>query len=193
LQDEVDAARRAVAEGEDPDTLAKRFASIDSQIQAIQNDINSLSSNKVNISDIVNNLTSNNTNKPLSANMGKALRDLVGGVYDENNTVTDAIDAAEASAKAYTDEKNTYYNVAEINAAHRNLGIDPETEEVIVDSLNKRFRDAEEDITALQTEVTTAHADNASLNTRLTTLESDATAIAADLHTIATELAMLDD
>lgn len=216
LQLEVDAARRAVGEGEDPDTLAKRFASIDGQIQAIQNDISALNGSKVNISDIIDNLTTNNTNKPLSANMGKTLRDLIGGVYDATNTVTAAITAAETSAKAYTDQKNTDYHVAEINAAHRdgsdtldarfddieteidgahrNLGTDPETEEVIVDSLNKRFLDAETDIAALQTEINATHSsDAATLNARLQAIEANASTLASNLHSIATELAMLDD
>ena len=216
LQLEIDAARRAVGEGEDPDTLAKRFASIDAQIQAIQNDVSALNGSKVNISDIINNLTSNNTNKPLSANMGKTLRDLIGGVYDATNTVTAAITAAETSAKAYTDQKNTDYHVAEINAAHRdgsdtldarfddieteidgahrNLGTDPETEEVIVDSLNKRFLDAETDIAALQTEINATHSsDAATLNARLQAIEANASTLASNLHSIATELAMLDD
>ena len=164
----------------------------------------------------VDNLTSNNTNKPLSANMGKTLRDLIGGVYDATNTVTAAITAAETSAKAYTDQKNTDYHVAEINAAHRDdsdtldarfddieteintahrdLGTDPETEEVIVDSLNKRFLDAETDIAALQTEIAATHSsDAATLNARLQAIEANASTLASNLHSIAAELAMLDD
>lgn len=41
----------------------------------INSDLTELDTNKVNISDIVNNLSSTSTNKPLSANMGKGLND----------------------------------------------------------------------------------------------------------------------
>ena len=220
LQLEVDAARRAVGAGEDPDTLAKRFASIDSQISTLVSNVGSLTTNKVNVSDIIDDLIHSDANKPLSANMGKTLRDMIGGTYDASSTVTAAIAAAgttaENNAKAYTDQKNTDYHVAEINAAHRdgsdtldarfddieteidgahrNLGTDPETEEVIVDSLNKRFLDAETDIAALQTEIAATHSSGAAtLNARLQAIEANASTLASNLHSIAAELAMLDD
>jgi len=142
-----------------------------------------LNDNKVNTTDIVNDLIHTDTNKPLSANMGKALRDMIGGTYDATNTVaaaiTSAASTAEANAKAYADNAHISEIDAahrdgsdtldarfddietEINTAHRDLGTDPETEEVIVDSLNKRFLDAEADIAALQSEVAATHTENA--------------------------------
>ena len=220
LQNEIDAAHREVQSGQAADTLAKRFADLDTQISVLFSNVGNLSDNKVNVSDIINDLIHTDTNKPLSANMGKTLRDLIGGTYDSTNTVTAAITSAastaEANAKAYADQKDLDAHISEINAAHRDgsdtldarfddieteintahrdLGTDPETEEVIVDSLNKRFLDAEADIAALQTEVAATHTENAnSLNTRLTAIETNAAAIASDLHAIANELAMLDD
>lgn len=220
LQNEIDAAHREVQSGQAADTLAKRFTDLDTQISTLFSNVGNLSDNKVNVSDIINDLIHTDTNKPLSANMGKTLRDLIGGTYDSTNTVTAAITSAastaEANAKAYADQKDLDANIGEINAAHRDgsdtldarfddieteintahrdLGTDPETEEVIVDSLNKRFLDAEADIAALQTEVAATHTENAqNLNTRLTAIETNAAAIASDLHAIATELAMLDD
>lgn len=220
LQNEIDAAHREVQSGQAADTLAKRFADLDTQISTLFSNVGSLGDNKVNVADIINDLIHTDTNKPLSANMGKTLRDLIGGTYDSTNTVTAAITSAastaEANAKAYADQKDLDAHISEINAAHRNgsdtldarfddieteintahrdLGTDPETEEVIVDSLNKRFLDAEADIAALQTEVAATHTENAqNLNSRLTAIETNAAAIASDLHAIATELAMLDD
>lgn len=197
LQNEVDAARRAVAEGEEPDNLAKRFASIDTQISNLVANISSLQSNKVNKSDIIDDLIHTDTDKPLSANMGKSLRDIIGGTYTAGNTVANAIATAsttvEANARNYTDGQ-----VAEIYAAHRDLGLDPETEEVIVDSLNKRFTDAETDISALQAELTAAHSSTAAdatynnLDARLEAIESAANSSRADINTIANELAMVD-
>ena len=220
LQNEIDAAHREVQSGQAADTLAKRFTDLDTQISTLFSNVGNLSDNKVNVADIINDLIHTDTNKPLSANMGKTLRDLIGGTYDSTNTVTAAITSAastaEANAKAYADQKDLDAHISEINAAHRDgsdtldarfddieteintahrdLGTDPETEEVIVDSLNKRFLDAEADIAALQTEVAATHTENAnSLNTRLTAIETNAAAIASDLHAIANELAMLDD
>ena len=115
LQNEVDDAHR---EGYASDTLAARFGAIDTLTQEIQNDISDLDDSKVNVSDIVNKLTVSNTNKPLSANMGKTLRDMIGGTYDSTNTVTKAITdaqaAAETNAKNYADtnkvDKVNIYN-----------------------------------------------------------------------------------
>ena len=51
--------------------------------------------NKVNISDIVNNLTSTATNKPLSAAQGKALNDGKVSIYLSSNTeVRDGLSSA---------------------------------------------------------------------------------------------------
>lgn len=186
LQNEVDAARRAVAEGEEPDNLAKRFASIDTQINNLVSSISTLQTTKVSTSDIVNDLETSSINKPLSANMGKTLRQMIGGDYNASYTVAHAIQEAENNAKS------------EIIAAHRDLGIDPETEEVIVDSLNKRFTDAETNISALQAELTAAHSSTAAdttynnLDARLEAIESAANSSRADINTIASELAMVD-
>ena len=48
----------------------------------------SLISQKLNISDIVDNLTSTDTNKPLSANQGKTLFDSLSSIYTKTETDT---------------------------------------------------------------------------------------------------------
>lgn len=52
----------------------------------LQSQVDSLNSNKVNVSDIVNNLTSTAINKPLSAAQGKALKDDLWKQYGTNFT-----------------------------------------------------------------------------------------------------------
>ena len=105
------------------ETIEKRFAATESEISTARghyanlnarisadeltntdqaSQISDLQSNKVNVSDIKNDLISSDTNKPLSANMGKTLRDLIGGTYTSSSTVTTAINAAETNAKSYT-------------------------------------------------------------------------------------------
>lgn len=56
---------------------------------------------KINITDIVDNVTSTNTNKPLSANQGKELKDLIDGKADSSTTlagygITDAYTKTES-------------------------------------------------------------------------------------------------
>lgn len=142
--------------------------------------------------------------------------------YGENNTITDDINSrikksdienslTYEPAQDTTDDKvldarqGKVLNdrlVAienEVNAAHRDLGLD-ENEEVIVDSLNKRFVDAELIIEALRTEITNAHASAtmsdttySTLDDRLEAIENYAAAIRTDVTSIADELAMVDE
>ena len=107
LDAEVQAAHREVAEGASPDTLAQRFHDIEVAISGLQD-------NKVNISDIINDLTHTDANKPLSANMGKTLKDTIGGTYSPTNTVASAIASAQSTAETYADnnkiDKTKIYN-----------------------------------------------------------------------------------
>lgn len=160
LREEVAAAHRAVEEGAPADTLAARFAAIEAQVSTLISNVSSLTDNKVNVSDIINDLTHTDTNKPLSANMGKTLKDMIGGNYSAANTVASAIAAAqntaEANANTYTDSllgedfnnENTVSDIttdlndrmidveAELNLAHSSSVIqetveDEETHEMI--------------------------------------------------------------
>ena len=63
----------------DDETL-DRMSEIVSYIKYNRSLINGIDTNKVDISDIINNLTSNNTNKPLSAKQGRVLKSLIDGI-----------------------------------------------------------------------------------------------------------------
>jgi hypothetical protein len=65
--------------------------------------IDGITTNKVNVSDIINNLTTNVTNKPLSAAQGVVLKGLIDGLASgklDASALTNAINTALAQAKA---------------------------------------------------------------------------------------------
>ena len=68
----------ALADSDD-ETL-DRMSEIVSYIKYNRSMINGIDTNKVDVSDIVNNLTSNNTNKPLSAKQGRVLKTLIDAI-----------------------------------------------------------------------------------------------------------------
>jgi hypothetical protein len=114
LREEVAAAHRAVETGAEPDTLAKRFSAIDTAINGILTDVNTVKNTYVPRELVRDNFTSEDTDLPLSANKGKELRDMIGGAYNSENTVASAINTAERNAKNHADtnkvDKANIYN-----------------------------------------------------------------------------------
>lgn len=183
LKTEVEAAHRAVEEGQTPDTLAKRFGEIESAVSSLRD-------NKVNVADIIDDLVHNDSNKPLSANMGKTLKDTIGGTYSPTNTVASAIataqSTAESNAESYTNsllgngfsDQNTVTDItdeldnrvtdaeAELRTAHTSSVItemveDEETHEMIetnkeYDSIDSRFEAIETHKKAIADEIAAA-------------------------------------
>lgn len=62
------------------DTTRDQLSEVLALIDANKGTLDSLTSSKVNVADIVDNLTSTAANKPLSAKQGKALKDLIDGL-----------------------------------------------------------------------------------------------------------------
>ena len=62
------------------DTTLDQMSEIVSYIKYNRSMINGIDTNKVDVSDIVNNLISNNTNKPLSAKQGRVLKSLIDAI-----------------------------------------------------------------------------------------------------------------
>ena len=88
----------------DLDTLAEIVAYIKSNKSLID----SVTTNKVNVSDIVNNLTTNVSNKPLSAAQGVALKSLIDGKANTSDIPT--IDSAMSSTSANPVQNKVIYN-----------------------------------------------------------------------------------
>lgn len=70
------------------DTTLDQLSEIVAYIKSNRTLIENVTTNKVNVSDIIDNLTSTATNKPLSANQGKILKDLIDTL--ESTTYTEA-------------------------------------------------------------------------------------------------------
>ena len=62
------------------DTTLDQLSEIVTYIKYNRSLINGISANKIDVSDIVNNLTSNNTDKPLSAKQGRVLKSLIDAI-----------------------------------------------------------------------------------------------------------------
>ena len=78
------------------DTTLDQLSEIVTYIKSNKSLIDSITTNKVNVSDIINNLTTNVTNKPLSAAQGVAIKTLIDDLQDEvdshTHTVADVTD-----------------------------------------------------------------------------------------------------
>ena len=72
----------------DDDTL-DQMSEIVAYIEANRDLIESITTSKVSVSDIINNLTTNVSNKPLSAAMGVTLKALLDAIPDNTNTIVD--------------------------------------------------------------------------------------------------------
>ena len=69
------------------DTTLDEIQEIVNYIKNNKSLIDGITTSKVNVSDIINNLTTTATNKPLSANQGKVLKDLIDGLQTSINAI----------------------------------------------------------------------------------------------------------
>ena len=148
LKSEVETARGSSG-GVVNSSLSARFEQDETAILA-----------RVKTEDIVNDVISTDTNKPLSANQGKVLDGKIstlsaniaaqlGAEYTDQNTVTQAINTAEQNAKTYADT----YKVAKSNI-YNDLDYEPPvgaTDDKVLDArqgkvLNDRLVDAETEL-----------------------------------------------
>lgn len=86
-----DLITRLNALADSDDTTLDQLSEIVSYIKANRNLIESVTTSKVNISDIVDDLISTAVDKPLSANQGKVLHDLIRTLTDTVNTKIDTV------------------------------------------------------------------------------------------------------
>jgi len=73
------------------DTTLDQMSEVVAYIKNNKNLIDGITTSKVNVSDIINNLTTNVTNKPLSAAQGVAIKSLIDALQDELDSHTHAI------------------------------------------------------------------------------------------------------
>lgn len=95
----------ALADSDD-ETL-DQMSEIVAYIKANKTLIDSITTSKVNVSDIVNDLTTNVSNKPLSASQGVVIKGLIDALQTEVDTKVDKIDGKGLSTNDYTTTEKT--------------------------------------------------------------------------------------
>ena len=175
----------------DHGTLDERFESDETRLKAAETNISNLDRDKVAFSDIVNNLSSSDTNKPLSALQGKTLKDTIGGAYDTTNTVAAGIITAQTNAQNYADtnkvDKQDIYN--DVDYTESGKVLDARVGKTLQDAIDSISDNLDgngglvDRIEALESEV-----DMTSANSRIDVLESDLDAAEDDISGLDTRL-----
>lgn len=88
------------------DTTLDQLSEIVAYIKSNRTLIESVTTSKVNVSDIVDNLTSTSANKPLSAKQGKTLKDLINSL--ESSAPSASLTIPKEAGTANAGEENTY-------------------------------------------------------------------------------------
>lgn len=95
------------------DTTLDQLSEIVAYIKNNKSLIDGVTTNKVNVSDIIDNLTSSKADKPLSAKQGKVLKDLIDALVTVAGNKVDKISGKGLSTNDYTtDEKNKLNGIA---------------------------------------------------------------------------------
>lgn len=106
-------ATRLNAIADSDDVTLDQFSEIVAYIKNNKNLIDGITTSKVNVSDIIDNLTSTTTNKPLSAKQGKVLNDLITALTTTFENKVDKVSGKGLSTNDYTTaEKNKLGGIA---------------------------------------------------------------------------------
>ena len=155
--------------------------------------ISSLETSRVSFTDVINNLTSIDTDKPLSANKGKELKDTIGGGYTPSNTVAAGIQAAQTNAE--TNSQN-YANVHKVDKSDIYNGVDHtiDDQKVLDARVGKTLQDAIDTINnGLNTADTGLIARVSAAEDAIDTLNGNASTSGSVLNTVNTRIAEVVD
>ena len=206
--EELDAAHVSTANGTTYNNVDARLEADEATINSHTTKISALEDNTVKYTDVKNDFNSTDTDKPLSANKGKELKDTLGGTFSPSNTVASNIasasSTAEANAKAYADtnkvDKANIYNdldyIPEANAVDDKV-LDARQGKVLADridlldnptngavaALNTRLSTVEEDVEELSSSYESAAGSIETLNGNVDSLGSRITTVENDLNT----------
>lgn len=118
-----DLTTRLNALADSDDTTLDQLSEIVAYIKANRSLIDSITTSKINVADIIDNLTSTATNKPLSAKQGKVLNDLITALTSTVNDKVDKVTGKGLSTNDYTTaDKNKLAGIA--NGAKANVQSD---------------------------------------------------------------------
>lgn len=87
------------------DTTLDQLSEIVAYVKNNKNLIDGITTNKINVSDIIDNLTTTSVDKPLSANQGKVLKELITNITPIIDTKVDKVSGKGLSTNDYTDEE----------------------------------------------------------------------------------------
>ena len=134
------------------DTTLDELTELITAIQNNQNTISQLTSNKVNVADIVNNLTTNASNKPLSAAQGVAIKKLIDAITVPSKTSQLTNDSGFITGYTETDptvpswakaSKKPTYTASEVGALPSTTVIPTKLSDLAGDSTHRIVTDTE--------------------------------------------------
>ena len=114
-------ATRLNALADSDDTTLDQLSEIVSYIKSNRSLIENITTNKINVSDIVNDLTSTATDKVLSANQGNVLKELVAALTNTVNDKVDKVSGKGLSTNDFTTEEKTKLSNLADNANNYSL------------------------------------------------------------------------
>ena len=202
-------------------SLDERFETDEANIRSNAQAITSLTQDTISIQNggIIDTFDSHDTDKALSANRGRILRNIIGGSYtgDGNSTVANAIATAQANAQTYSDNnkvaKADVYNDLDYEPAQdatadkvldarqgkalKDLIDDLDTDYQAADrAIDTRLVSVEDELDnariQIGTDEDTQEPIMSTLDQRLDSMDTTAAGIRADLTTVITELGMTD-
>ena len=114
---------RLSALADSDDTTLDQLSEIVAYIKSNKSLIDAITTNKVSVSDIIDNLTTNSATKPLSAAQGVVLKSLIDAIVIPTKL---SELAADASHRLVTDtEKQTWNNKSDFSGSYNDLGDKP--------------------------------------------------------------------
>ncbi|MDE6024224.1 MAG: tail fiber domain-containing protein [Lachnospiraceae bacterium] len=103
------------------DTTLDQLSEIVAYIKSNRTLIENVTTNKVNVSDVIDNLTSTATNKPLSANQGKILKDFIDDIIIALSEVDTKITTSKNDTINFCE--STYAKKQEVSEINRGVGL----------------------------------------------------------------------
>lgn len=104
------------------DTTLDQLSEIVAYIKSNRSLIENITTNKVNVSDVIDNISSTDADKPLSANQGKILKDLIDIVNSSLENKVDKEPGKGLSTNDFTNEEKEKLNSININTGGENSG-----------------------------------------------------------------------
>ena len=214
-QNNIDTRLDAIDDSTNNGSLVSRISSAETTISGLNGNLNTvtgrvttLETGKVNISDIKDNLTSTDTDKPLSANQGKELKTLIDNLdtayQTADNTLDTRLSTVESSLSTAEDDIDALeaeLNTTDTGLKDRMTSAENRLEELdgsngAISELDGRLDTAEADIDVLEAALNTASTGLVdrvgALNTAVNNLTTNVTNNTTDISGLTTRVTSLE-